>query len=123
MARFGVIPGLLVAALAAGCGHNEPRQHAADERLPRVETVTPAVTVLPVRIELTATVEPFEKAELCARVPGVVAQFFPPDLDIGTEVKAGDKLVELSIPDLVAERKNKEALLEQSRKQKVQAQE
>src|SRR5262249_21192198 len=59
--------------------------------------------------------------ELCARVPGVVERFSPPDLDIGTRVTAGQELVHLAVPDLVADRRNKEALLEQARKQKAQA--
>ena len=46
----------------------------------------------------------------------------PRTIDIGRNVKKGDKLVHLAVPDLEAEKKSKEALLEQMRKQVVQAQ-
>lgn len=105
-----------------GCGAPDARSRTrAADRLPRLETVEPRRELLPVRIELTATVEALEKAELCARVPGVVQTFFPPDLDIGRRVRAGEPLVQLAVPELVADLKNKEALLEQARRQKLQA--
>src|SRR5262249_54858002 len=57
-----------------------------------------------------------------ARVPGTV-EYLPDAIDIGRPVKAGGILLKLAIPDLLADKKHKEALLEQARKQKVQTQE
>jgi RND family efflux transporter MFP subunit len=110
-------------AAALGCGRapvKPPRSQ--EERLPRLEVVSPLRTALLRRVELAATVEPLKRIDLCARVPGVV-EHLPDDVDIGRKVKAGEVLLRLGVPDLVAEKKHKEALLEQSRKQKVQAQE
>lgn len=121
----------LVAAmfLPAGCGLKEPKPRPGEvERLPRLEVITPVQTDLARRIELTAMVEPMEKADLCARVPGVV-EYLAADIDIGRPVrgprdgKAGEVLVKLAVPDLEAQKKHKEALLEQARKQRVQADE
>lgn len=119
---------LLVAILAVvGCGLKEPKPRPNEiERLPRVEVVRPIRTNLERRIEISATVEPMEKVELCARVPGVVDQLAD-DMDIGRVVKGprdgmpGEKILALAVPDLEAQKKHKEALLEQARKQKVQA--
>lgn len=125
MSSYRLILGLVSSAILAltGCGHREHKPpSAAVERLPRLETVEPVRTLLPVRIELSCTVEPLEKADLCARVPGVVA-FVVPDIDIGRRVAKDEKLIELDVPDLHAQKRQKEALLEQARRQKVQVEE
>jgi RND family efflux transporter MFP subunit len=112
---------LLVGSLGCGRGPGQPRR-AAEERLPRVEVVRPQRTELQRRVELSATVEALKRVELCARVPGAV-DYLPDDVDIGRRVKAGEKLVHLAVPDLEADKKYKEALLDQARKQKTQAEE
>lgn len=116
---------LAVAFLLATVGCASPEAKSRPDsagRLPRLETVRPTRTpVVPVQIELAATIEPLERAELCARLPGVVDRFTPPDLDIGHRVRAGQELLQLAVPDLRADLKNKEALLDQAHKQKVQA--
>jgi RND family efflux transporter MFP subunit len=110
-------------AAALGCGHGPAKPpRSAEERLPRLEVVRPLQTALLRRVELAATVEPLKRIDLCARVPGVV-EYLPDDVDIGRKVKAGEALIRLAVPELVADKKHKEALLEQARKQKVQAQE
>jgi RND family efflux transporter MFP subunit len=97
------------------------RRHGA-QRLARMEVVQPRAMSLARTIEMAVTIEPMEKVDLCARVPGVV-EYLPADVDIGRHVKAGEKLIQLAIPDLEAQKKQKEALLEQVRNQKVQAEE
>src|SRR5436190_6942811 len=86
------------------------------ERLPRVETV---VLGKPTKLEVvhsyTATVESLEKADLCAMVKGYVKDL-PDDLDIGKTANKGTLLFALYVPDLVADRDNKLALVEQSEK-------
>jgi RND family efflux transporter MFP subunit len=110
---------------AAGCSTRGADVSRPDgDRLPRVETVTPRQGFLPVLIELSAVVEAMEKADLCARVPGVVDSFRldpkKPEVDIGRQVAAGEPLVKLAVPDLEAELRYKEALHEQAMKQKDQ---
>jgi RND family efflux transporter MFP subunit len=109
------LPACLVPALALisafGCGAEEGRRRPADgERLPRAEVVRPAYAeTLARRVDLTATVEPLEKADLCARVPGVVS-YLPGHVDIGYAVKEGEELVRLDVPDLAALKEQKAAL-------------
>jgi RND family efflux transporter MFP subunit len=110
----------------AGCGFTDNRPHPSDEaRLPRLETVEPERYRLPVRVELTAVVDAMEKADLCARVAGLVESLQldsgKPEVDIGRRVKAGDSLLKLAVPDLEADKKHREALLDQAEKQKQQA--
>src|SRR5205807_9810907 len=84
-------PAFLLLAAAVGCGGVRSAPLTAPDaidRLPHVETVQPEVIPsLAVRFEVTALVEAMEKADLCARVPGVVEslQLDPkrPEVDIG----------------------------------------
>ena len=116
---------IMLAALApaAGCEKRKagkPRLGEV-ERLPRVETV---VLGKPSKLEVvrsyTATVEALEKADLCAMVKGYVKDL-PSDLDIGRTAKKGELLFSLHVPDLVADRDNKKALVEQSEKAEASA--
>jgi RND family efflux transporter MFP subunit len=115
--------------LLSGCAIKEPKARPSEiERLPRVEVVTPLRTNIERRIEISATIEPMEQAVLSARVPGVV-DYMPDDIDIGRVVKGphdgmpGEKLLTLAVPDLEAQKRYKEALLEQAKRQKAQAEE
>src|SRR5690242_15543798 len=118
------LPAALV-TVAAGCGfaENKPRPSEVD-RLPRLETVEPERYRLPVRIELSALVDAMEKADLCARVTGFVEslQLVPgkPEVDIGRRVAAGEPLLKLAVPDLEADKRHKEALLDQAERQRQQ---
>jgi HlyD family secretion protein len=119
------LPALALLGLA-GCGSSDNRPYPSeDARLPRLETVVPERYRLPVRIEVTAVVEAMEKADLCARVVGMVEslQLEPgkPEVDIGRRVKAGEPLLKLAVPDLEADKEHREALLDQAKKQKQQA--
>jgi len=49
-------------------------------------------------------------------VPGIVG-WLPAKVDIGYRIKAGEELVKLDVPDLMSQKKHKEALLEQAQKQ------
>jgi HlyD family secretion protein len=114
-----------VLGVAAGCGFADNRPRPAEiDRLPRLETVEPERYRLPVRIELSALVDAMEKADLCARVTGVVEslQLVPgkSEVDIGRRVAAGEPLLKLAVPDLEADKRHKEALLDQAEKQRQQ---
>jgi RND family efflux transporter MFP subunit len=126
---FSRLPSCLLAVLlgaAVGCGvqHSAKPRLGEVERLPRLETSQPQRTTLLVKADYTATVDSLEKADLCAQVRGAV-KTIAADVDIGRPVKEGEALITLDIPDIVAERDNKKALLEQARnlmEQAVQAQ-
>lgn len=120
MKTYAVTLALCALALLPGAGCekrkvSKPRLGEV-ERLPRVESV---VLGKPAKLELsrsyTATVDTLEKADLCAMVKGYV-QDLPEDLDIGRVAKKGELLFALHVPDLIAERDNKKALVEQQEK-------
>jgi RND family efflux transporter MFP subunit len=108
---------------ALGCGQGASKPPRAEEQhLPRLEVVVPVHQDLLRRVELAATVEALKVVELTARVPGII-EWLPDHMDIGRRVKAGEELVRLAVPELLADRRIKEATLEQSRKQKDSAEE
>ena len=92
----------------------------------------PAVTVVKLErkavtrvVEQPGSMQPFEETELFARVPGYVNRVADdpdkkdrpgPDrfVDIGSRVKTGQVLAELSIPEVVEEAKQKEAFVRQA---------
>ncbi len=109
---------ILIAAVAsAGCSVGDESKPQTVERLSTVETVTPLRTHLPIRVELTGTVEPWMKADIFSRVTGVVVDL-PEDIDIGRHVVAGEKMMRLAVPDLVAKKKEKDAQAKLARSQK-----
>jgi HlyD family secretion protein len=117
--------GFLILPLFAvvGCGHGAGKPARGQvERLPRLEVVQPTRTDLFRRTELAASVEALKKVELCARVPGIVVHL-PDTVDIGRGVHKDEVLVRLDVPDLQADKRHKEALLGQAKKQKIQAEE
>lgn len=105
------LSGLLLVSLGCGAEHGK-RRSVSGQNLPYAEVVQPTfVEVLPRRIKLTATVEPMNKIDICARVPGVV-NFLPDYVDIGYQVKQGEKLIALEVADLAAQKAHKETLLD-----------
>lgn len=113
---------LIVLLAAIGCGApNAPQESQSRERLVRVETTTPGVETLPLRVELTATVEPLYRVDVCARVMGTVAEFIPPNLDIGHRVAAGKPLLRVEVPELKAQREQRAAAVSFAESQVEQA--
>lgn len=116
---------LIVAALLplVGCTPRsgyKPRLGEVD-RLPHLEVLVPErVTDLRLRRSYIATIDAFEKADLCAQVRGIV-ETPAAEVEIGRRVKEGEALVRLAIPDVIAERDGKKAQLEQVRRQLQQA--
>ena len=111
---------LAVVVVGSGCGkHGSAKKYSRGEtveRLPKVEVVLPQRSELVRTIEVAATVEAYQKVDLAARVPGVVLPL-PPQIDIGYRVRAGEKLLELDVPDLRADRALKVEQLAQARQQ------
>jgi HlyD family secretion protein len=114
---------LLILPIASGCSKRKVNKpHLGEvERLPRLETIVlgePAP--LEVKRSYTATLAAFEKADLCAMVKGYL-DVVPSELDIGAEVKRGQILLTMYVPDLIAERDNRKALSEQADKEVARA--
>jgi RND family efflux transporter MFP subunit len=117
---------LLLPALAVsvGCGQfrARPRRGAVVERLPRLEVVQPKRKRLIRTLELAATVEALKTVEISARVPGIV-KILDDKMDIGREVKLGEVLLVLDVPELDADLVHKQTLRGQAEKQKRLARE
>jgi RND family efflux transporter MFP subunit len=122
----GALPAGMVALLLIalpGCSRSEVEvlgQSAARGDEPRSGVPTVRVkTIRPTREHLkrtttqTAHVEPYEKADLFARIAGYLQKVH---VDIGDRVKKDQVLAELWVPDMEQERVQKQALVE-----KVQA--
>jgi RND family efflux transporter MFP subunit len=83
-----------------------------------VSAVSPQRKALRLVVEQPGAVQAYEQAQLFARVPGYVRLSYDSEgriaSDIGKEVKAGDVLAELVVPELEEETKQKQALVRQT---------
>jgi HlyD family secretion protein len=106
----------IVLVASSGCGNlatgNPGTAHASPpttaEALPRVQTITVAAQDLQQSIELPATIEGFENAELYAKIGGYLDSVA---VDIGDRVKKGDQLARLAIPEMEKELLQKQAAI------------
>jgi RND family efflux transporter MFP subunit len=115
--------GAILAALSAGCESKRARPKLGEvERLPRVETVKPAMIKRPLTYEIFAEVQSLERARLSSQVQGEV-KGLTPDIDIGKPITQGDVLITLDIPAVIAEQENKKAVLAQAQDLRDQADE
>jgi HlyD family secretion protein len=118
-----LFPGLLMLGglLVAGCSAKPAKPKLGEvERLPSLETVHPQYTAEKITVDLLATVEPFEKSDLCSQVQGEV-QGLTKEIDIDRRIVKGEPLVQLDVPALAAELKSKEAMVVQARNLREQA--
>jgi RND family efflux transporter MFP subunit len=121
LARWHLGGWAVVLGLLAGCTTRPARPKLGEvERLPSLETIYPRYVRDPIKVDLLATVEPFEKADLYSQVQGEVRDLAE-QMDIDRSVRKGETLVQLYIPALQAERESKDALRKQARDLKAQA--
>jgi RND family efflux transporter MFP subunit len=80
---------------------------------PSVDLVYPRRTTLAQRIQINATLEAFEDADLFAQISGYLSEV---RVDIGDHVKAGQILAVIDVPETVQELAEAEAQLESKRK-------
>jgi RND family efflux transporter MFP subunit len=83
-----------------------------------VSVVSPKSQTLNWTVDQPATAVAFESAPLVAKLPGYVAKVH---VDLGDMVKAGQKLAELAIPELIQELAQKRAMVDQTKAQREQA--
>ena len=102
---------LLLAALAGGCRHGEnppsqtePAKPGAPAAGPTVHVVRPARRTIDHAVEQPGFVEAFERTPIFAKVSGFIQKYY---VDIGDEVKKGQLLVEIFVPELHEEHQQK----------------
>src|SRR3954469_25572593 len=97
---------LLVGAVALGCAGSTAKPRARRgtriERLLKVEVAEPVRKRIQRRLEVAATVEALHKVDVAARVPGIVKKL-DESMDVGRQVKAGEVMLVLAVPDLDAD--------------------
>ncbi|MCZ2342381.1 MAG: efflux RND transporter periplasmic adaptor subunit [Bacteroidales bacterium] len=125
--------GLAVILSSAGCTQQPPAQSAvAPSGGPAISIVKPEKRPVTRVIEQPGNVQAFEETVLYPKIPGYVralaadpakATRQPHDrlIDIGSRVKADQILVELAVPELEEEFKQKEALVRQAEAEVAQA--
>src|SRR5258708_4652843 len=132
---FAILGVVLACCLLAGAGYGawywmgrtqgeargfDNMEREGGERAIPIKTIRPKLNPKFVRsVTQPADLKAFYRAELMARVPGVVTE----DLkkNIGEAVKKGETLMTLDVPDLVAEVEQKNAALKLARKDKQDA--
>lgn len=132
-ANRATIFGLAVVLSAAGCSRPSPTPAAsAPASGPAVSVVKPEKRPVTRAVEQPGSVQAFEETVLYPKIPGYVRalsadpakatrQLHDRLIDIGSRVKAGQVLVELAVPELDEEFKQKEALVRQAEAEVSQA--
>jgi HlyD family secretion protein len=103
---------MLLAVLAAGCHYseNEPAESqgsAGGESVVRV--VKPQLRTIDYGIDQPGFVDAYEQTSIFSKVSGFIKHFYA---DIGQEVKKGDLLVEIFVPELDEDHQRKMAQVE-----------
>ena len=104
--------GIVLAALAAGC--ERPSEGKAGRCRPAresVEVVHPERHTIRRSVGEPGELQAFETTAIHARIPGYVKNW---TVNIGAAVKKGQVLAELSVPELEAEVRQKQAAVEQA---------
>src|SRR5437867_3555263 len=104
---------VLASALSSGCGHPAPAagsvptasSAAVSASATPVTTVRPARQNLALTVEQPGRVEAFEQTPLYAKIAGYVKEV---RVEIGTEVRKGDLLAELDVPEMAEELRQKQ---------------
>lgn len=116
----GGVPVLaLLAALTTGCGRKQPEAESSISSVPSVRVVNPELRDICCTVDQPSFVEAYEQTAIYAKVSGFVKSF---RTDIGQQVKKGDLLAEIFIPELDEDHQRKVAQVELDKKQVEQAQ-
>lgn len=109
-------------APAAGCARPSaggvPPAEAKGTPVARVDVVRPDRQTVRRTVAQPGQLIAFETTSIHAKISGYVERW---NVNIGTRVKKGDVLAELSVPETEAELKQKKAAVEQSEARRVQA--
>jgi multidrug efflux pump subunit AcrA (membrane-fusion protein) len=111
-------PLLLFAVLGCHRADSAPNV-AVDSATPTVKVVHPERRSISKTIELSGQIEGYEQSPVYAKIAGYVAKL---NVDIGERVTKGQLLAELSIPEMLDELKQKEAIVGQMKSEVTQSQ-
>jgi len=103
----GAVLGLaVISALLAGCHKEEAMAKRSASGNPVVRIVKPQLRTIDYAIDQPGFVDAFEQTSIFSKVSGFIKHF---DADIGQEVKKGDLLAEIFVPELDEDHQRKMA--------------
>ncbi|MGD9723611.1 MAG: efflux RND transporter periplasmic adaptor subunit [Pirellulales bacterium] len=111
----------IVALAATGCGHKAPSKSNDGESkgaIVQVVTGKPERKTISLSTTQPGQIEAFEQTPLFAKVAGYVEEVF---VDIGDSVKKDQVLIKLSVPEMLDDLEQKEALVAQAAAEVKQA--
>ena len=103
----------LALSLVTGCTRKDPVSATPEAGSLPVQTAVVAQETLPAVIEMPATVRPAERAVISAKPTGTIASL---PWGLGQEVKVGDLLVTLSVPETEARVRQAQASLAEAQR-------
>jgi multidrug resistance efflux pump len=107
----------LLLVLASGCWQSAtndlPSGPAEEQSVRSVRVVTPERKTVRREVGQPGLIEAFERTPIVSRIPGYVLKW---NVDIGDSIHKGDILAELWVPEMVAELKLKEEMVQQATK-------
>ena len=115
----GMMGLVVLAFLASGCSENKPEMNRAASTDPTVRIIKPQRRNINYSVEQPGFVEAYEQTSIFSKVSGFIKQF---NVDIGQEVKKGDLLAEIFVPELDEDHQRKIAQVELDKSQVDQAQ-
>jgi HlyD family secretion protein len=115
----GVLGLAVLATLTAGCGRKQPEPETSVSSVPSVQVVRPERRDICCTVDQPGFVEAYEQTAIYSKVSGFIKKFY---VDIGQEVKHGELLAEIFVPELDEDHQRKAAQVELDRKQVEQAQ-
>lgn len=106
---------LIFAMLFAGCRQEQTQSHGQQAALPKLEVAVAEVRLTPVlnQIEVLGTVASKYRAEIASKISGTISAM---PVVLGSEVRRGDTLVEISAGEIDARLRQAQAQLQQARR-------
>jgi RND family efflux transporter MFP subunit len=106
---------IAVIALIAGCDKDEPKLLNAPLSLPTISVSVDQVTkrIAAHQVEVVGTVQAVERAKISSKISGNIITL---QVDLGSKVKKGDLLIELSAGEISAQVQQAKAQLEQTKR-------
>ena len=101
---------ILLCGFACGCGKAKVDKAAHISLTPTVKVEQPELRDIQRSIAQPGAIEPYEQTAIFSKIAGFVQKW---NVDIGAHVKKDDLLVELLVPELADEHRQKEAQVEQ----------
>jgi len=109
----GALALALLSMLASGCGRTSPEAASSVNSVPEVHVVKPERRDLTCTVDQPGFVDAYEQTAIYSKVSGFIKQYY---VDIGQQVKKGELLVEIFVPELNEDHQQKMAQVDFDRK-------